>query len=262
VEVKPGDLDAVDVEYQRLHAGWLTRALHAYFRVDIDGMENLPEGPFVGAGNHSGAASIPDTLVWIGAYHTSGREPPLVTLAHDGMFDVYPPKLASALGKLGAVRARREIAAEALRRGWAVQVYPGGDDDACRSFSRRNEIVFAGRKGYAELAREAKVPIVPVVSVGGHEALIVLWEGASLAKRLGFDRRFRLRRFPLSFSLPWGFWLGPLPGYLPLPTKIRVRVLPPISTESGDIDEIDAHVRSAMQRAADEMARGRRLWIG
>ncbi|MCP3139468.1 lysophospholipid acyltransferase family protein [Pyxidicoccus xibeiensis] len=259
----PGTLEAVDPEFQRRHAGWLTRALHTWFRVDVSGMEHLPSEPFLGVGNHSGAVMIPDTLVWMGAYHTSGRQPPLVTLAHDGMFDVYPRPLASALAKLGAVRARHEVAAEALRRGYAVQVYPGGDHDACRSFSRRNEVVFAGRKGYVTLAREAGVPIVPVVCVGGHEALVVLWDGASLARRLGTDRRFRLKTFPLSLSLPWGLWLGPLPGYLPLPTRIRVRVLPPISPDGGDVDAVDARVRAAMQRAMDELARGRRFpWLG
>ncbi|WP_224246121.1 lysophospholipid acyltransferase family protein [Hyalangium gracile] len=263
MEVKPGDLEACDPEFQRRHAGWITRALHTWFRVDVRGMEHLPQGPFVGVGNHGGAALIPDTLVWVGTYHTSGRKPPLVTLAHDGMFDAYPRPLASALAKLGAVRARREIAVEALRRGYAVQVYPGGDHDACRSFFRRNEIVFAGRKGYVELAREAGVPIVPVVSVGGHEALIVLWDGVPLASRLGLDRRFRLKAFPLTWSLPWGLWLGPLPGYLPLPAKIRVRVLPPIFPEGDDIDAIDARVRASMQHAANELAREQRFpWIG
>jgi 1-acyl-sn-glycerol-3-phosphate acyltransferase len=261
--VRPGELDGVDPEFLRRHAGWLTRALHTWFRADVRGMEHLPQTPFVGVGNHSGAVMIPDSLVWVGAYQTSGRRPPLVTLAHDGMFDVYPRSLAMALTKLGTVRARKEIAAEALRRGYAVQVYPGGDHDACRSFFRRNEIVFAGRKGYVELAREAGVPIVPVVCVGGHEALVILWDGVRLARKLGLDRRFRLKAFPLSLCLPWGVWLGPLPGYLPLPTKISVRVLPPISAEGGDIDTIDARVRASMQRAADEMARERRFpWIG
>lgn len=260
--VKPGDLDAVDFDYQQLHTRWLTRVLHSYFRVNIQGMEHLPTTPFVGAGNHSGAAMIPDTLVWVGAYHTSGRLPRLVTLAHDGMFDAYPEKLAWALSKLGAVRAHPEIAAEALHRGFAVQVYPGGDDDACRHFSRRNEIVFAGRTGYVELACAAGVPIVPVVSAGAHEALFVLSEGEQLTKKLGFDRQFRLKRFPLSWSLPWGLWLGPLPGYLPLPTKIDIRVLPPILTSSGDVAAIDARVREAMQHALNQMTKGRRLWIG
>lgn len=263
MDVEPGDLDACDLEFQRRHVGWMSRVLHAWFRADVEGLEHLPSGPFVSVGNHSGGVMIPDALVWRGAYLTSAPRRPLVTLSHDGMFDAYPKPVARVVAKLGAIRARKEIALEALRRGFVVQVYPGGDHDACRSFWRRNEIVFAGRKGYVELAREAGVPIVPVVAVGGHESLIILFEGARLAKWLGLDRRFRLKAFPLSLSVPWGLWLGPLPGYLPLPTKIRIRALPPISAQEGDIDEIDARVRAAMQQAADELAKERRFpWIG
>ncbi len=263
MDVSAGALDAFDPAYLRRHAPWVTKALHTWFRADVQGMEHLPDGPFLAVGNHSGAVMIPDTLVWLGAYHTSGRRPPLITLAHDGMFDTYAKPLARALARLGAVRANKETALEALRRGYAVQVYPGGDHDACRSFWRRNEIVFAGRKGYAALAREAGVPIVPVVSVGGHEALVILWDGQRLAKRLGFTRKLRLKAFPLSLSLPWGLWLGPLPGYLPLPTKISVRVLPPIPSDTEDLDALDGRVRASLQRAADHLARERRFpWIG
>jgi 1-acyl-sn-glycerol-3-phosphate acyltransferase len=260
--VKPGDLGAYDPAFVRRHAPRITRLIHRFFRAEVLGMEQLPRGPFLGVGNHSGGVLIPDTLVWLGAYHTSGRETPLLTLAHDQMFDAYPAPLARFVARMGAVRAAPSIALSALRRGHAVQVYPGGDHDACRSFSRRNEIVFAGRKGYVDLARQARVPIVPVVSVGGHEALVVLWDGAALAEKLGTGRRFRLKTLPLSVSIPWGLFLGPLPGYIPLPTKIRVRVLPPVSPDEGSVDEIDLAVRSSMQRAADAMARGRRPLIG
>jgi 1-acyl-sn-glycerol-3-phosphate acyltransferase len=265
---KPGELGAHDGAFVDRHAPWMTRLLHRWFRADVQGLDALPDGPFVAVGNHSGAVMIPDALVWVGAYHTARRRTPLLILAHDLMFDRYPKPLARALAKLGVVRARRETAREALRRGHAVQIYPGGDYDACRSFSRRHEIVFAGRKGYVELAREAGVPIVPVVSVGGHEALVVLWDGALLARALGLDRRFRLKVLPLSLSIPWGLWLGPLPGYLPLPTKISVRVLPPVwpgepGTDAETTDAVDREVRLAMQRATDEMAKARRFpWLG
>ncbi len=262
MEVTAGGLDAFDPAYLRRHAGWVTKLLHTWFRADVQGLEHLPDGPFLGVGNHSGAVMIPDTLVWLGAYHTSGRSPPLLALAHDGMFDAYARPIARMLSRLGALRASKDVALEALRRGYAVQVYPGGDHDACRSFRRRNEIVFAGRKGYVALAQEAGVPIVPVVCVGGHEALVILWDGVALARKLGLPKRLRLQALPLSLSVPWGMWLGPLPGYLPLPTKISVRVLPPIPAE-GDVDEVDARVRAALQSAADDLARARRFpWIG
>jgi 1-acyl-sn-glycerol-3-phosphate acyltransferase len=173
------------------------------------------------------------------------------------MFDFYPQWLAMGLSRLGAVRAKKEIALDALRQGFAVQVYPGGDYDACRSIFRRDEIIFAGRRGYVDLAREAGVPIVPVVSSGAHDALLILWDGVWLSERLGLDKRYRLKAFPLSVSVPWGLWFGPLPGYVPLPTKVRMRVLPPISPE-GDPIEVDAKVRSVLQQASNELAKERR----
>jgi 1-acyl-sn-glycerol-3-phosphate acyltransferase len=258
----PGDLGFYDRAFLGRHGPWITRALRRYFRASVTGLENLPEGPFLGVGNHSGATLIPDTLFWLGAYHASGREPPLLALAHDALFSRYPATLARALGKLGAVRADPALAVEALRQGFAVQVYPGGDHDACRSFFRRNDVVFAGRTGYVSVAQRAGVPIVPVASVGAHEALIVLWDGAALAARLGLGETLRLKTFPLSWSLPWGLWLGPLPGYVPLPAKIEIAVLPPIAPE-GSAAEVDAEVRSALERAVRQLAQRRRFpWIG
>ena len=68
--------------------------------------------------------------------------------------------------------------------------------------------------------------VVPVVSVGAHETLLVLWDGAPLARALGLDRSRRLQVFPLLLALPWGLFLGVPPLYLPLPAHIEMRVLP------------------------------------
>ncbi|MBK6461125.1 MAG: 1-acyl-sn-glycerol-3-phosphate acyltransferase [Myxococcales bacterium] len=249
----PGELGMYDPAFVAEHAPWLRRGLFRYFRADVSGLEHLPEGPFVAVGNHSGATLIPDTLVWLAEYHTAGRSTPLLTLAHDQLFTAYPAPLSRALARLGAVRACPSLARRALDAGYAVQLYPGGDYDACRSYARRDEIVFAGRRGYVDLAREAGVPLVPVVSHGAHAALFVLWDGAALAEALDLPRRLRLATFPLSLSLPWGLWLGPLPGYWPLPTRITVRALPPVSPE-GPPDEVDARVRDAMQAELTRLA--------
>ena len=137
----------------------------------------MPDGPFLGVGNHSGAGLIPDTLVWLAHYHSADRPTPLLTLAHDQMFASFPEPLKRWVARFGAIRADPQLALSALQSGCAVQVYPGGDHDACRPFSQRNRIVFAGRRGYVALAREAGVPIVPVAAVGGHETLVILSEG-------------------------------------------------------------------------------------
>ena len=248
-----GELGLRDGEAVRRHGRWIRPALRAYFRPRVEGLEHLPSGPFLGVGNHSGAAMIPDVWVWAAEYTAERNRPPLLVLAHEAFFTVYPERLARFLSRLGAVRADRKLARAALDAGYAVQVYPGGDHDACRSYALRNRIVFAGRRGYVELARDAGVPIVPVVSHGAHGALLVLWDGVPLARALGLEASHRLAVFPLTVSVPWGLWLGPLPGYLPLPVRIRIRVLPPIDPTADHPAAIDALVRSEMQSALDAM---------
>lgn len=255
--MRPGDLGMYDEAFVARHAPWLRRVLHTWFRARVEGLERLPSGPYVAAGNHSGGVMIPDTLVWLAAHHCADRPIPLLTLAHDAMFSSYPTGLATALAKLGAIRADMELAREALATGHAIQVYPGGDHDACRSVWKRNRIVFAGRTGYAQLACEAGVPVVPVVSIGGHETMLVLSSGAALARRLEFCRRRRLTVLPLTLSAPWGLWLGPTPAHLPLPSRIVVRVLDPIPSQGLDPLTLDHRVRSSLQRALDQLARRR-----
>jgi 1-acyl-sn-glycerol-3-phosphate acyltransferase len=260
--MKPGDLGMYDDAFVARHAPWLRRVLHAWFRARVEGLSRLPDTPFVAVGNHSGGVMIPDTLVWLAAYHTGGHPVPLLTLAHDAMFASFPRPLARALARLGAIRADRELARAALRSGHAVQIYPGGDHDACRSVRDRNRIVFAGRTGYAEIAREAGVPIVPVVSIGGHETLLVLASGSTLARRLPALRRRRLTALPITVSVPWGLWVGPTPGHLPLPSRIVVRVLDPIQTAGESVARLDTLTRGRLQSALDELAAERRwpLW--
>ena len=112
--------------------------------------------------------------------------------------------------------------------GHQVLVYPGGDVEAMRPFRDRDRLRFAGRRGYIRLALRAGVPIVPLVAAGAHATFIVLSDLPWLARALGVDRRFRLTVFPLALSVPWGLTLGPLPPYLPWPSRILIEALPAI----------------------------------
>ena len=93
-EPQPGDLGCYDPSYVRRQAPRWKRLLHSYFRAAVRGLHNLPQGPFVAVGNHSGGVLIPDTLVWLSAYHSAGLDTPLLTLAHDSMFTAYPAPVA------------------------------------------------------------------------------------------------------------------------------------------------------------------------
>jgi 1-acyl-sn-glycerol-3-phosphate acyltransferase len=143
-----------------------------------------------------------------------------------------------------------------------VLAFPGGVYDAYRPTLTENVIDFKGRTGYVRTAIEAGVPLVPSVSIGGQESQLILARGTWLAKRLGL-KRFRADILPLTLGFPFGLSMI-MPPNLPLPTKIVSQVLEPIEVvmrfgENPDVAEVDAYVRSVMQRALDRLARDRRL---
>ncbi len=238
------DLEALDPEFIRenLPAMWLLATL--YFRADVRGLENVREVPTLLVGNHNGGIVIPDTwITGLGWYAYFGVERPMRSLVHSASISL--PVVGEILRKCGSMPASPENARLALERGEDVLVYPGGDVETWRPFAKRNQIDFDGRTGFLRLAAEEGAPIVPVVSIGAHETLFVLTDGKDLAKRLGLDKRFRIKVFPISLGLPSGVIPGILPHF-PLPSKIVIQFLPPI--EVGKKDVTDAKIRSTYDK--------------
>ncbi|MCB9534567.1 MAG: acyltransferase family protein, partial [Myxococcales bacterium] len=199
-------------------------AFARYHRAEVRGVERIPDGPALFVGNHSGATLSIDTFILAGAiFRERGLDYLPFGLAHD--FAMTVPGINELLSEVGAVRANEKNAAALFAAGRKVMVYPGGDVDAMRPFRARNEVRFDGRAGFARLAIRHGVPIVPVCAHGAHGTLIIFDDLRWLSRALGVDRRFRLKVFPVSWSIPWGFWVGPVPPYFPLPTRITIEVL-------------------------------------
>lgn len=254
----PGGLKGRDPEFIRrmLPRFWLLAQL--YFRAEVNGFENVPDEPVLFVGNHSGGSNTPDTFVFTLAYHTyftvEGR--PLVALAHEIVVNM--PIVGDFARKFGMVRAGQTVAADLLKEGANVLVYPGGDVEALRPWKDRNKIVFDGRKGFLKLAHAQRVKIVPVVAMGGQETFFVINDGRSTAKFLRFDKLLRVKTVPLSLSFPWGLLPGDLP-HIPFPAKIRMQVLPAIDLremfgDDPDWDQAYGYVTSAMQVALSGLA--------
>jgi 1-acyl-sn-glycerol-3-phosphate acyltransferase len=189
-----------------------------------------------------------------------GADRPLYVLAHDMLFLGQGKELFS---RVGFLPANRRNAQAVLRSGGTTIVFPGGDHEVFRPSLQANRIDFDGRTGYVRTALEAGVPIVPVVSIGGHEAFLFLWRGELLARLLRLEKLLRTRYAPLTFGFPFGFSMG-FPPNLPLPAKIQTRVLDPIDVraefgDEPDVAEVDRAVRGRMQDALDELARNRRF---
>jgi len=148
-----------------------------YFDSEVRGTERLPDrGPALLVGNHSGPNCDPDTPALMAAwYRKNGFDNPLVLLSFDLIFAV--PGAGEFFRRLTQVPANQQNGAAALDRGAAVLVYPGGLEDIARPWAERNRIVLAGHKGFIKLALQKGVPVIPIVSHGGHESSIVLSRG-------------------------------------------------------------------------------------
>lgn len=252
------DPDSLDRRDPRVIQALLpvARALNRhYLRLTRDGLEHIPKGPALFVSNHNGGISGPDLACTMATlWEAGGVHAPLYALAHD-----FAMRQLTSLGRLmqkvGAIRASPQNAARVLAAGGQALVYPGGDLEAYRHARQRDEIVLGQRTGFIRVAQQAGVPIVPIVAHGAHRSAYIFDDGAWIARALNLQRWARLERFPLALALPWGLAVGPWMPYLPLPFKVRLRVLPPITVAPGeDPSQARERVRGSMQRALDALA--------
>jgi 1-acyl-sn-glycerol-3-phosphate acyltransferase len=208
-----------------------------WFAGEVRGLDAVPaSGPALLVGNHSGGILTPDTTVFMAAwYRARGLESPLIGLAFDAAFGV--PAFRDLMRRIGEVPASRENASRALEAGLPVLVYPGGDHEAFRPWTDHNRIDFHGRMGFVALALRKQVPVIPVVSHGGHHSTYILSRGEWLGRLLGMAR-IRTPAFPIAFQIPWGVSSSAIPG-LPLPAKITIQVLEPMDWSGHPPDAAD-----------------------
>ncbi|WP_240431073.1 1-acyl-sn-glycerol-3-phosphate acyltransferase [Mycobacterium kyogaense] len=234
-----------------------------YHRLDIDSTIETPTDPVLFVANH-GFGGVVDLNVFAvrAALDELHLDRPLTILTHQLAWTLGVGRLFEPLG---ARPASRDSAVEAFEAGHHVLVFPGGDKDAAKTFDERNLVKFDGRTGFAKLALEQKVPIVPVVTAGAGESLLVLSSGERLARALRLDKILRVKALPVSVSVPWGLNVGAvgmLP-YLPLPTKLVTRVLAPmIPADDETAEQFAGRVESAMQDAMTELTRDRKPLLG
>ncbi|HSP36740.1 MAG TPA: 1-acyl-sn-glycerol-3-phosphate acyltransferase [Frankiaceae bacterium] len=223
-----------------------------YHRLEVQVDEPLPDRPCLVVANH-GFGGIFDLNVFVvlGVLDQLASDRPLTALTHQLAWTL---RVGPLLESVGSRPASRESALDAFAAGHHVVVFPGGDVEASKSFRQRNDVTFAGRSGFAQLAMEVDVPIVPIVTAGAGSTLFVLTDGQALARRLGLDKLLRYKVLPVSISIPWGLNVGlvGLLPYLPLPAKLRSRVLPSMWPDPGESAVLFANrVEATMQSAMD-----------
>jgi 1-acyl-sn-glycerol-3-phosphate acyltransferase len=238
-----------------------------YFRLELDGFENLPEEPCLLIGVHSGGPLTMDAWTVIMAWWRQfGNKRSLHGTAHDVLMNA--PVLGQYFKRLGVISPSKENIRAAFDKGDDVILWPGGEVDAYRKWSDRDKAVLGGRKGFIRLAMSAGVPIVPVATVGGHDTLFVLSEGRGLARMLRLKERMRSEVAPITLSWPLGLALHLTPfQHVPLPAKIRTRILEPIYLDNDPkrlddqayVEAMYTQIESKIQAGMDDLARKRRF---
>lgn len=206
---------------------------HDYFHVQTSGWEHIPPtGKVLLIGSHNGGMAAPDLYMtmhdW---YQRFGVKRPAYALMNPTIWQVLPG-LARLGTQVGTLRAHPQMALAALQRDASLLIYPGGVQDLFRPYTERHKIHFQGHHGFIKLALETETPIIPLISHGAHETLIILadlYPQLHLLHQLGVPWPFGIdpEVWPIYLGLPWGIAIGPLPN-IPFPVQIHTHVCPSI----------------------------------
>jgi 1-acyl-sn-glycerol-3-phosphate acyltransferase len=259
------DLEGQDLGFMELQKFFWNPLMDYWFRMEIEGWSRLPDPPALLIGIHSGAPFVWDAwTVGVQWWRHFGERRVLHGTAHDALMAA--PIIGRYFRAMGVLPAAPDSISAALAAGHDVAVWPGGEVDSLRPWSQRDEAVLGGRTGFVKMAVRAGVPIVPVATVGGPDAMPVLTRGRNLAKAFQLDKLARIKVMPFAFELPWGIAPAMLPE-IPLPAKIRTAFQEPVKVardpkKADDEDYVERkyeEVRKSIQSGMDELAQRRRL---
>ncbi|MBF0102280.1 MAG: acyltransferase family protein [Desulfobacterales bacterium] len=235
---KKWSIDEPDVDFMKKQDVIWNFLLDYYFRLEMNGWDRLPNKPSMLIGIHSGTWLTMDAWTLCDAWWRKFNGKRILHgTAHDALMAM--PVIGNYFRKVGVIPATRESVTSAFATGHDVVLWPGGEVDAMRSWSKRYSVILGGRTGFIRQAIRSGVPIVPVATVGGHNTVIVLSEGRKLAKLLGLKKLLRSDIAPIILGFPFGITVEILPMHIPLPVKIRTEILNPIEIDNDPDREND-----------------------
>ncbi|MDF1596079.1 MAG: 1-acyl-sn-glycerol-3-phosphate acyltransferase [Acidimicrobiia bacterium] len=224
-----------------------------YFRVEVEGIENVPtKGAGVLVSNHAGAFIPYDGMMLQLAVVNEAALPRRVRVVGTEILNLVP-FLSHLYRKAGAAFASKEDARWVLNHGYLLGAFPEGVPAFQKPHAEAYQLRRFGRGGFAALAIEAGAPIIPVAIVGSEDVHPALFSSRRLAQL------FKLF-FPQQRVEEIGVFLNPIP----LPVKWRIRFLEPIEmpdpgapTDRLTVLEIAEQTREVIQRALDDMLEDR-----
>ena len=180
--------------------------LKKYFRLEIEGLENIPKsGAVLIVPNHSGFSGIDALLLSYILQQNTKRIPRVLT--HHLWF--LTDKTALPAQKLGFIEANYENGVRLLKKNNLVVLFPEGEHGNFKPTSKKYQLQ-EFKRGFIRMSLATQAQIVPTIVLGAEETHINL-------KKLKFTKFLRGLVLPLPLNI------------LPLPAKWKIVFLKPIS---------------------------------
>lgn len=185
------------------------KLLRLYSRLEVEGLERLPDGPVILIANHTGWLGLDYAYTALSIYDAKKRI--VRGMAHRTWF--LRPRIGDIAHRLGLTEVSKDAMRRTLEGGHMVLIFPEGEKGAFKP-ERERYLLQDFARGYIRTALECGVPIVPVAIVGGEEA------NPSSARLDSYEDL-------LNLSLP-------MPQNLfPRPVKWRISFLPAVRLDGG-----------------------------
>lgn len=250
------DIDPIGLDPVVHEMVWhvLNGLYYDYFRVEVEGIEHVPQqGAAMLVANHGGAALPYDGAMLSLAVLNEMPRPRRLRITGTEIFNMLP-WLSHLYRKVGAAYAARDDAYDLLGRGALLGVFPEGERGFMKPVWQAYHVQRFGRGGFVDLAERTGTPVIPVAIVGAEEVHPALTVSTALARLVRFV-------FPQQRVEQIAVFLNPFP----LPIRWRIRFLPPVPpAEPGSAPdplamlERSEEIRRQVQEALDDMLAKRR----
>jgi 1-acyl-sn-glycerol-3-phosphate acyltransferase len=258
-----------DAQFIQFVLGFLRPWLRFYYRVRCEGLERVGNGPFLFISNHNAGAAI-EVFALLNEWEKrfQGKRE-VYALAHRADFKMNWS--GNLFQKVGAIPANHQNANFVLMGNHDLIIFPGGNYEGFRPIWQRKRCDFGGHQGWAKIAIEELVPVVPIVISGSHETnpiflrsrvlsqililpnlLGITWFPISLAQLLctAFVIYLSWNRLPIFGTLFLAYFVFCATLLCPiLPSRIRIRFLEPIPpSDFKSSDELYQKVTNQISR--------------
>jgi 1-acyl-sn-glycerol-3-phosphate acyltransferase len=207
------------------------------------GLENIPDKRVFFVGNHTIYGVLDVGFMLAELWKTHG----FATRSLGDFKHWTIPVWSQFTTATGGVPGSPEVAAELMRRGEPLLVFPGGAREANKRRGEKYKLIWKQRLGFARLAIEHDYPIIPFAGVGAEEMLDVVVDDKNPIHRAASRSVERVIGMPVP-SIVRG--IGPTP--IPRPRRLYFWFGEPIDSGSFSGDAAGARaLRDTVKREVE-----------